>query len=444
MGPFQGPVSLLDLIPWALPTAINFHAFSVRRPVPSACVTFRLHLATGLKPGVNETKSSVKNDSSRETLMIKHLLIFIGAAALCLYLAPSAAAHPATGIVVDRSGNVYFSDLETIWKFSRDGKLSVFRAGQRGRHVHELSIDNEDNVYGADLSYNPVSKGWPSAIWKMTPAGKITYLIATTENPPRGMSIWLDHDGNMYSVDQNNHTKTQTLLLKRTPAGVVTTLAGGAYGHLDGKGAAARFSSVGGLTFGSDGNLYLTDGAAIRKVTMDGEVSTVRKGLDSRDGKDQPRFLAGLSASLTGLSVAADGTIYATDAANRRLLKITGGGNVETILRTEPPYFPNGVAAAGTDLYVLEVGFTLPNISSGPRVRKISANGSETILTTVGGTNAGVAEKPSLAIKAGVTAENAFVFISGNGRWRYLIGLVGLGLFSVLVLIWQWKRRARA
>ena len=332
------------------------------------------------------------------------LTLIVVAAAVSLSLGPSAQAHPATGIVVDRSGNVYFSDLETIWKFSTEGKLSVFLGGQRGRHVHELSIDGEDNVYGADVSYNPSTKGWITNVWKMRPDGKITYLLESTENPPRGMSIWLDHAGNMYSVDQNNHTKTQTLLLRRTPAGVVTTLAGGAYGHADGKGTAARFSSVGGMTFGPDGSLYLTDGATIRKVTMDGEVSTIKKGLDFRDRKDQPRFLSGLSASLTGLSVAPDGTIYATDSGNRRLLKITADGNVETILRTEPPYFPNGVAAVGTDLYVLEVGFTLPNISSGPRVRKISGNGTGAILTTVGGTNTGVAEKSSFAIQAGVAA----------------------------------------
>lgn len=376
--------------------------------------------------------------------MIKHWLIVIGAVVFCFWLAPSAGAHPATGIVVDRSGNVYFSDLETIWKFSTEGKLSVFRAGQRGRHVHELTIDSEDNIYGADLSYNPVSKGWPGAVWKMTPAGKITYLIETTETSPPGMSIWLDQAGNMYSVDQNNHTKTQTLLLKRTPAGVVTTLAGGAYGHADGKGTAAKFSSVGGMTFGPDGNLYLTDGAAIRKVTMEGEVTTVQKGLDFRDGKDQPRFLAGLSASLTGLSLAPDGTIYATDSANRRLLKITTGANVETILRTEPPYFPNGVAAVGTDIYVLEVGFTLPNISSGPRVRKISANGSETILTTLGDANTSAVGKSSVAIKVGVAAEEALVFVSGDGRWRYFVAVISLGIFSIFVLIWQRKRRARA
>jgi hypothetical protein len=168
----------------------------------------------------------------------------------CWLGSATAEAYPATVIVVDRAGNVYFSDLETIWKFSSEGKLTVFRTGQRGRHVHELAIDADDNIYGADLSYNPATKGWPSALWKMTPNGQITYLVETTENPPRGISIWRDRNGNMYSVDQNNHTKTQTLLLKRTPAGEETTLAGGPYGHANGKGAAARFGSIGGMTFG--------------------------------------------------------------------------------------------------------------------------------------------------------------------------------------------------
>ena len=43
-------------------------------------------------------------------------------------------AHPASGIVVDRSGNIYFSDLETVWKLDTLARLTVFRAGLRGRH----------------------------------------------------------------------------------------------------------------------------------------------------------------------------------------------------------------------------------------------------------------------------------------------------------------------
>ncbi|HEY7784981.1 MAG TPA: hypothetical protein VIB00_09655, partial [Pyrinomonadaceae bacterium] len=67
--------------------------------------------------------------------------IILAAVILLLAQANELAAHPATGIVVDRSGNVYFSDLETIWKIELKGQRSVFREGVSGRHIHELSID---------------------------------------------------------------------------------------------------------------------------------------------------------------------------------------------------------------------------------------------------------------------------------------------------------------
>jgi hypothetical protein len=208
---------------------------------------------------------------------------------LCLY--SSADAHPATGIVIDRAGNVYFSDLETVWRIDTQGKLSVFRQGVNGRHVHELTIDAQDNIYGGDISYE--GQKWVSDVWKMTTAGTSSYLMEPTTHPPRSMSPWLDRDGNMYLIDQNNHTKTQTLLLRRSPDGQVITLAGSAYGHQDGKGIAARFSSVGGMAFGPDGSLYLTDGATVRKVMMDGSVTTVASGLTTRTADDKPALFGG-------------------------------------------------------------------------------------------------------------------------------------------------------
>jgi len=141
------------------------------------------------------------------------------ALALIFLVAESFSAHPASGIVVDGKGLVYFSDLETVWKLGTDGKLSVFRSGESGRHVHELAIDGQDNVYGADISYNPSNKSWISSVWKMTPTGKLTWMLEPTDNPPKGMSIWRDCAGYMYLIDQNNHLKRETLLLRRTPDG---------------------------------------------------------------------------------------------------------------------------------------------------------------------------------------------------------------------------------
>lgn len=363
------------------------------------------------------------------------------AAAMILFLAPVTTAHPATGIVVDRQGQVFFSDLETVWKLSRDGKLSVFRAGVSGRHVHELTIDGEDNIFGADISYEPATKKWVSDVWKMTPEGKFSYLLAPTTDPTPGVSIWQDQKGRMFSIDQNNHTKTQTLLLMRTADGKVTTFAGSAYGHADGNATAARFGSVGGMAFGPDGDLYLTDGTSVRKVAMDGVVSTVATSLDFRTAEDKPTLFGGSEGILAGLTVDSRGNVYVADAGNRRLLRITNDGKVTVVYRADPPYFPNGVFATRTgDLYVMEVGFTMPSKWSGPRVRKLSTDGSNALLATVGEQEAGTV-RMSVAQGLGVSVESFLQLITG--RLKYLILVCAAILVATITLAWRRHRRQR-
>ncbi|HEX7677522.1 MAG TPA: hypothetical protein VF713_05320 [Thermoanaerobaculia bacterium] len=83
-----------------------------------------------------------------------------------------------------------------------------------------------------------------------------------------------DAEGNIYVVEPFN-----SLVRKVTPGGVVTTLAGaaGQVGDADGAGSAARFGSPSGVVVDAAGNVYVADSekATIRKVSHDGEVSTL-------------------------------------------------------------------------------------------------------------------------------------------------------------------------
>ena len=371
------------------------------------------------------------------------LSLTLWAAAAILILTPTIMAHPATGIVVDRTGQVYFSDLETIWKLDADRKLSVFRPGVSGRHVHELAIDDQDNIYGEDISYEPATKKWISDVWKMTPAGALTYLVAPTTDPTRALTIRRDRDGNTYFIDQNNHLKQRTILFRRTPDGQVTPFAGGAYGHRDGKGTSAQFSSVGSLAFGSDGNLYLTDGISLRKVTMDGTVSTVATNLNARTSEDKPVLFEGLYGSLAGLTVTTNGIAYVADAGNRRVLRISPEGKVDVALRTDPPFFPNGVFAIPSgEVYVLEVGLTLPNLTSGPRVRKLMPDGKNVVLTVVG-QESGQSIGSATAERLGLSLESLLRFFL-NARPR-TYGVIGLSFAIITSLAWilrgRWRRQ---
>ena len=345
-------------------------------------------------------------------------------------------AHPASGIVVDSKGTIYFSDLETVWKVDTSGQLSIFRAGERGRHVHELAIDKDDNIYGADISY--VSEKWISTVWRMTSRGDLSYLLQPTSDPPRGMSMWLDAQGNMYWVDQNNHTKTRTLLLRRTPSGAVSTLAGSAYGHADGVGTQAQFGGIGGQTFGPDGSIYLTDGDSVRKVTMDGTVTTIARGLTARTTEDSPTLFGGKSNSLMGLALGSDGAVFVADSGNRRVLKISQG-KVDVVLRSEPPFFPTGAAVTSTgDVYILEVGLTIPNISSGPRVRKLSSDGTVSMVAMVGEDRSQRSATAVAVERAGVVTESALQFAWEGRATKYVV--IALLLTSVFFILRRRKR----
>jgi hypothetical protein len=194
------------------------------------------------------------------------------------------------------------------------------------------------------------------------------------------------------------------------------------------------------MAFGPDDSLYLTDGSSVRKITMDANVTTVARDLTVRTAEDKPTLFGGSYGSLAGLAVDFEGNVYVADAGNRRLLKVSRDGKVDVALRTEPPYFPNGVAAVGKDLYVLEVGFTLPNISSGPRIRKITPDGKSKILATVGSERAVGRFKASLAQNVGVTAESALQFLFERSTYAVVILTVGLVLLITLIRQRQGRR----
>lgn len=364
------------------------------------------------------------------------LLLFAAALALSALPPAEASAHPATGIVVDARGRVLFSDLETVWRLDAGGRLTVFRPAVRGRHVHELSIDQEGNVYGGDITYEPSTVKWVKAVWRRTPDGREeTYLVAPTTDPPRGVSLLRDAAGNTYAVEQDNHTNRETLIVKRTPRGEVMTLAGGAYGHADGLGTRARFRSIGGLAFGPDGSLYVSDAGSVRRVGPDGEVRTLAQGLEASLPDDTESGYGGLM----GLAVDAGGNVYVADYGRRRVLKVTADGKVTRVVRAEAPWSPSGITVIPDGrVLILETGFTPPNVYSGPRVRELSPDGSLKVLATVGLKENGAARVTSSRDDEAKSVGNA-----GNEHERNVrllesaLGLFfGLGVVALGAVVW--------
>ncbi len=187
-------------------------------------------------------------DGSRNGLdctSMRPLLLLLAAAATTL-------AHPGSGIVVDRSGQIYFvlsGPAERIMRIDTRGNLSAFVTDERVRGAHHLVIDELGNLYTVSES--------ESVVWQIKPDGQIlrAYPHLTRRRASRigawGDPFTLDRDGNIYCIGYPERTR----ILRISPRGVMTSFAGGvSSGHADGPGAKARLATcmvllwLGGLT----------------------------------------------------------------------------------------------------------------------------------------------------------------------------------------------------
>ena len=309
------------------------------------------------------------------------IMIAFAVFAQCLLYAEKVRAHEGWGIVVNRQGQIYFTDIptNTIWRITREGKLEAVLSN---KHSHALVLGEDGSVFGTHEHQLTATFG---RVWRIDPDGTVSDIFSPGPNLPIDLRPFIvDRDGNIYtgnSISFPNQSDKKTLL-KITPNGEVTILAGGIRGYRDGRGGEAQFSGIDGMAWATDGSLYLTDGVYVRRVAMDGSVTTLGNGaLTSQSfGED-----------LMGLTVSPNGSVYVADYSQRRVFQLMPDGKTRTILETGSIWSPTGVTKVGEDLYILEhlrMPFVvLGNLRVGPyaRVRKIDPDGRAETLAIVWG-----------------------------------------------------------
>jgi hypothetical protein len=250
----------------------------------------------------------------------------------------AALAHPPYGLVVDAGGNAYFSDLEAVWRLAPDGRLTLFRPGEEGVHVHELVLAADGSVEGDVNGYDAATQTYSSAIWRRSPDGRERWVLAPTSAPPKGIGTWQDRAGNRYTAQWPSHEDRRTMLFRRSADGRVDLLDGPAD-----KAAPFReviVSSVGAMAFPAGGGPVFADGARLRRARPNGAVATLYQGPAGTD--------------LRGVSLAADGRILVADAGRSLVLAVAPDGRAESLFHADKAWLPTAAAEAPGRLLVLE------------------------------------------------------------------------------------------
>jgi sugar lactone lactonase YvrE len=240
-------------------------------------------------------------------------------------------------VTLDSAGNLFVADTGnfTIRKISPAGVVttvaglagapgSVDAAGSAARFYspQSLAVDATNNIYVADLG-TARSPYATRAIRKIAPDGSVTTLtwlpltIGVPPRPPLALSIAIDRAGNLYAADYYS-----AVVWTIAPDGTATILAGvAAYENtqsIDGPGEVARFTAPAGVAVDAQGNVYVTDSHAVRRISSQGVVTTLAGAANIFGSADGAGWAARFNGP-SGLAKDNAGRLYVADTDNHTI-----------------------------------------------------------------------------------------------------------------------------
>ena len=375
------------------------------------------------------------------------------------------------GIVVDGSGNVYFSDYQNsiVRKIdSTTGEISLFAGtarttgyfGDGGAATSAqlylprgLAIDSSGNIFISDYINNRIREvnAGTGIISTVVGNGTPTYGgdggAATSASLfwPAGVAV--DTSGNIYIADsQNSRVRMVT-----AATGHISTLAGDGiqgYGGDGGAGTSAKLASADDVSVDASGNVFIADFSnnRIREVSKStGHISTVAGNGTSGYTGDNGQATSAEITVPTGILVDASGNLFISDGNFAVRKVVMGTGIISTIagnstngyggdggLATSSElYFPQGIAFDSTgNLYIAD--------ATNSRIRKVTASTGD--ISTVAGNGSagfvgdgGAATSATLSTPLDVTIDSSGnIYIADYLNYRIRKVTIGTGNISTV------------
>lgn len=271
----------------------------------------------------------------------------IAIAAACVALPLVAAAHPAVGIVVERTGTVFYSDTVHVWTIRPDGTKAIV---VRDVHTHELWLDADGVLYGEHLWYEGDATGrWGHRVWKRARDGVVSDIIAARPgflSDYRDFSFARDAAGAMFWMAGS---KPAQLRIKRQGGEAVTV-------------ASLDFTNPSWLSVMPDGTAYVSEGGVLWRVRAGAPPTRLSDVVSRSRGR----------LAVMGVAGAADGSIYVAAYEDRAVRRVSPSGEVTTLTSTPVGWGPTGIAvAADGTVWVLEA-----SVTNAQRVRRIGRDGT--------------------------------------------------------------------
>jgi uncharacterized protein (TIGR03437 family) len=257
-------------------------------------------------------------------------------------------------VAVDAQGNLYVADIghSLIRKVTPAGIVSTVAgngtqgySGDNGPATSAklngpggLAVDAAGNLYIADKLNNRVRMVNAGGTIT-TVAGDGTFSFKGDGGPATSAELSypgflsMDTAGNLYIADTLNFR-----VRKMTPAGIISSVAGNGSPLSQGDGGPALAAGVAplGIAVDGTGNLFISQGnSVIRKVDINGNISTIAGGLTTGgfSGDGGPSANASLLGPM-GLAVDTSGNLYIADSGNNRVRRITAAPAAPTFTCT--------------------------------------------------------------------------------------------------------------